>query len=110
MSMTVCNSVSHDMFPICLILLYKYTFLPCRFSLFLLIFLPVPFYCLVLPTTASVPMEGLKEYFLLVSSLFPMAAAWPEQRLMERQLLELAPDFSALVGLRLELVVSGTVT
>jgi len=64
----------------------------------------------VLPTTASVPMEGLKEYFLLVSSLFPTAAAWPEQRLMERQLLELALDFSALVGLRLELAVSGTVS
>ena len=60
-------------------------------------------YILVLPTTTSVTMEGLKEYFLLVSSLSPTAAAWPVQRLMERQFLELGVDFPSLVGLRLEL-------
>ena len=60
-------------------------------------------YILVLPTTTSVTMEGLKEYFLLVSSLSPTAAAWPVQRLMERQFLELGVDFPSLVGLRQEL-------
>ena len=66
-------------------------------------FLPVFVYILVLPTTTSVTMEGLKEYFLLVSSFSSTAAAWPVQRLMERQLLELGEDFLTLVGLRLEL-------
>jgi len=52
-------------------------------------------YCLVLVTKDSTVIEGLKEYFLLVSAL---SSLLPEQRLMERQLLLLFVDITALVG------------
>jgi len=75
-------------------------------------FLPVlvtgPLYCLVLSMIVSVPIEGQKEYFLLVSIISVLSSPWAEQRLVEQQLSVIV--FAILAELILECVMVSDVS